>query len=399
MGDYRRKNDYDAIVVGLGPAGANAAYHLGCAGINTLAIEKKVLPRRKACAGGIPAKVVDLLDFDFSAAIEQEIKSAVVNFRQIKSIEMDRNDNLGYVVNRPIFDHLLALRAEKAGVRISQGESVHKVSERNRLIEVRTNRDTYHCRALIGADGAQGMTASVLGCSSRPASIGLEVYVPYKHDVIRNHTNKLGFYFGYLPAGYGWIFPLREHASVGICIPMKYARRTRSLLADFLESLGLFRGLAAGARGHALPLYSPLTRRYFCRRNILLAGDAASFVDPVTGEGIYYALRSGKEAAGAISETLGTSEQAARIYAAALKSHILPELRAAWKVSLPLNAFPEESFNFFQANDRIRKMQLDVITGRSSYVELIKQVPPVTLVLIKSLFSRLIPGKHLFIQR
>ena len=393
MGEGRQKKDYDVIVAGLGPAGANAAYHLGCAGISTLAIEKKTMPRRKTCAGGIPAKVIDLLDFDFSAAIEQEIKGAVVSFRQIKSVEMSWEDNIGYVVNRSVFDHLLALRAGRAGVRISEGESVRTISERDQTIEVVTNRDTYRCRALIGADGAQGVTARILGCSARAASIGLEVYVPCEHTLIRNHISKLGFYFGYLPEGYGWIFPRKEDVSIGIGIPMKYASRVRGLLADFLGSLGLPRDLAAGARGHALPLFSPLTRRSFCRRNILLTGDAASFIDPVTGEGIYWALKSGEEAARAISETLPAGEQAASVYTAALGRHILPELRAAWKVSLPLNAFPLASFNFFQANKLIREMHFHVIAGRSSYVELMAQVPRMPLLMMKSLLARLLPRK------
>jgi geranylgeranyl reductase family protein len=390
MSEGRHKKHYDVIVAGLGPAGANAAYHLGRAGISTLAIEKKTMPRHKTCAGGIPAKVVNLLGFDFSASIEQEIKGAVVSFRQIKSVEMPREDNLGYVVNRPVFDHLLALRAGKAGVVISEAESLRTVSEKSNLIEVGTNRDTYHCRALIGADGAQGVTTRILGCTAHPASIGLEVYVPYEHVLVCNYINKLGFYFGYLPGGYGWIFPRREDASIGIGIPMKYARRARGLLADFLEFLGLPRSLAAGARGHALPLFSPLTRRPFCRRNILLTGDAASFVDPVTGEGIYWALKSGEEAARAISATLSAGRPAAGVYTAALKRHILPELRAAWKVSLPLNTFPQASFNFFQSNEHIREMQFHAITGRGSYVKLTAEVPRMTLLMMKSLLVRLI---------
>ena len=393
MSEARPKKDYDVIVAGLGPAGANAAYHLGCAGISTLAIEKKTMPRRKTCAGGIPAKVIDLLDFDFSASIEQEIKGAVVNYRQVKSVEMPRKDDLGYVVNRSAFDHLLALRAGNTGVVIREGESVRTVSGQGQLIEVRTNRDVYRCRALIGADGAQGATAGILGCSARPASIGIEVHVPYEHALVRDHISRLGFYFGYLPDGYGWIFPRREDASIGIGIPMKYARRARSLLADFLGSLGLPRDLAARAKGHALPLFSPLTRRPFCRGNILLAGDAASFVDPVTGEGIYWALKTGEEAARAISETLPTGKQAAGVYRAALGRHILPELRAAWKMSLPLSAFPQASFNFFQANKRIREMYFQVIAGRLSYVELLEQVPRMPLIIMRSLLARFFPGK------
>ncbi|PKN76466.1 MAG: hypothetical protein CVU52_04695 [Deltaproteobacteria bacterium HGW-Deltaproteobacteria-10] len=361
--------------------------------MNTLALEKKTMPRHKTCAGGIPAKVVDLLDFDFSAAIEQEINGAVISYRQIKSVEMPREENLGYVVNRAVFDHLLALRAGRAGAAINEGETVRTISKHDHLIEVKTNRSTYRCRALIGADGAQGITTRILGCSAPPASIGLEVYVPCEHALIRNHVHKLGFYFGYLPDGYGWIFPRRQDASIGIGIPMKYARRARSLLVDFLEALGLPRDPALHAKGHALPLFSPLTRRPFCRGNILLAGDAASFVDPVTGEGIYWALKSGEEAARAISATLATGKHAAGVYTAALGRHILPELRAAWKVSLPLNAFPQASFNFFQSNERIRKMHFQVMAGHLSYIDLLAQVPRMPLIIMKSLLSRLFRRK------
>jgi flavin-dependent dehydrogenase len=114
-------------------------------------------------------------------------------------------------------------------------------------------------------------------------------------------------------------------------------------------------------------------RQLFCHRNILLAGDAASLIDPVTGEGIRYALLSGKEAALAISESFMTGGYAASVYTKVLKKHIIRELRAAWKISLPLNAFQLKYFNFFESNDLIRELHLDVILGRRSYVELIKQ--------------------------
>ena len=382
--------DCDVIVAGLGPAGANAAYHLGRAGIRTLAIERKTLPRHKTCAGGIPTKVVDLLDFDFSTAMEQRINGVVVSYRRTRNIAMSRDEDLGYVVNRSVFDHLLAQRAGNAGVAIHEGESLRTVSEHGDVIEVETNRDKYRCRALIGADGAQGRTARILGRTGRSSFIGLEVYVSCEHAFIRDHIHKLGFYFGYLPGGYGWVFPRRADASIGIAIPMRSARRARGFLADFLRSLGLPCDLAAKARGHAVPIFSPLTRKPFCRGNILLAGDAASFVDPLTGEGIYYALKSGEEAARSIRETLPLGRAAAGDYVDALERHLLPELRAAWKLSLPFNTFQAASFNIFLANRHLREMMIDVILGRLSYTALVPGFGRMTLGIMKSFFSQLI---------
>ena len=174
---------------------------------------------------------------------------------------------------------------------------------------------------------------------------------------------------------------------------MKHARRARVFLADFLESLELPRELAAKAQGHGIPLFSPLTRRPFCRRNILLAGDAASFVDPVTAEGIYYALKSGEEAARAIIKTLPSGGKAASIYTNLLERGILTELKAAWKLSLAFYAFPLISFNAIMTNARIREMQFDVMVGRRSYVELMKEFPRMTSLMKKLLFTRFVSWK------
>lgn len=387
-----RNSDYDVMVIGLGPAGANAAYHLACAGIRTLAIEKKKMPRRKLCAGGISAKVIKLLDFDYSAAIEQEIRSAVIHYRH-QSVEMSGGEKVGYVVNRPTFDHLLALRAVKAGAEIHEEESVLSISEISHVIEVKTTLGIYRCRALIGADGVNGVTSHLWGYNARPADIGVEIHVSGEHDIVRQHLHKLGFYFGAFPDGYAWIFPRKEDASIGLGVPLKQARHTRGLLADFLESLGLPRALADKARGHGIPLYSPLTKRPFCRRNILLAGDAASFVDPITAEGIYYALKSGEEAARTIAKTLPSNSEAAGVYKDAIKQSILPELRAAWKLSLPFYAFQLATFNAIMASARIRDMQFDVIVGRRSYQEIVAQFPNVFSLMRKILFARSDAGK------
>lgn len=382
-----RDYDYEAIVVGLGPAGSNAAYHLARAGIRALAIEEKKMPRRKLCAGGISAKVINLLDFDYSEAIEQEIRSAAIHYRH-KIVEMSGGEKVGYVVHRPVFDQLLALRAAKAGAEIHEEESVLSISEIDGFIEVKTNLHVYRCRALIGADGVNGVTAGLWGYKIRPADIGVEIHVNREQAIVRQHRDQLSFYFGNFSNGYAWIFPRKEGASVGLGVPWKRARHARPLLANFLESIGLPRSMSEKAKGHGIPLYSPLRRKPFCRRNILLAGDAASLVDPITAEGIYYALKSGEEAASAIIQALSTGSEAAAIYSDALKRSLLAELKAAWKLALPFYAFQLATFNAIMTNARIRDMQFDVIVGRRSYQEIVAQFPNMFLLLKKILFAR-----------
>ena len=240
------------------------------------------------------------------------------------------------------------------------------------------------------------MTAHLWGYHSHPADIGLEVHVSDEHAVVKEHLHKLGFYFGDFPDGYAWIFPRRNDASIGLGLPMKQARRARGLLSDFLVLLGLPRELADKARGHGIPLFSPLIRKPFCRGNILLAGDAASFIDPITAEGIFYALKSGEEAAGAIIRTLSSNTEAAGVYKNALSNSILPELKAAWKLSIPFNAFQQATFHAIMNNARLRQMQFDVMVGRRSYQEILAQFPNIISLIKKIISARFAGGKHVF---
>ncbi len=276
---------FDAIVIGMGPAGATAAYHLGNSGLKVLAFEQRTLPRTKLCAGAISAKAISLLDFDFSAAIEQEVKNAYFRFRGGQSVDSPDKGRAGYVVDRRLFDNILAARAKDSGVEVHEDERVIKLEERDGHLQVSTGKGEYKCRALVGADGANGITARHLGRRRNSNSLGMEVHVPQKYPVIVGNSKKLGFFFGDVPNGYGWIFPRKFDASVGILIDSKYAAQARDYLRKFLARINIPEDYADKARGHFIPLFSPFMRAPFGKRNILLAGDAASFVDPVTAKG------------------------------------------------------------------------------------------------------------------
>ncbi len=375
MTEYTSKIEsmFDAIVIGMGPAGANASYHLGRSGLKVLAFEQRFLPRAKLCAGAISAKALRLLDFDFSAAIEQEIRNAYIRFRDGQSVDSPNNERAGYVVNRKLFDNLLADRAKDSGVEVHDNERVIKLEERNGNIRVSTDKCEYECRALIGADGANGITARYLGRRRNSNFLGVEVHVPKTYPVIAENGEKLGFFFGDVPNGYGWIFPRRFDASVGIFMDSKYAAQARDHLKNFLARINIPEDYAARARGHFIPLFSPFTRAPFGKRNILLAGDAASFVDPVTAEGIYYALKSGRDAAFAILNS-GPGKTAADIYKSVIEGGILRELRAAWKIAKPLYAFPTMGYRIFHNCRLIREMHFQVMLGMASYSDLLGEL-------------------------
>jgi geranylgeranyl reductase family protein len=353
----------------MGPAGANAAYHLGRSGMKVLAFEKRNLPRTKLCAGGITAKSFPLLDFDFSLAVEQEIRSAYICFRHGHVIDYPDLDKAGYVVDRRSFDYLLANRAKDNGVEIHDNERVITIAEYNGFIQVSTGIRDYRCRALIGADGVNGVTAKYLGQKGKSTLLGLEVHVPKSVPVISEKGARLGFYFGDIPGGYGWIFPRKNDASLGIGINSRLAAVARRYLTSFLEKLKIPEKYASATKGHLIPAFSPFTVNRYCRGNILLAGDAGSFVDPITGEGIYYALKSGQDAACSILNA-GPGETASDTYKQFVENGIIRELRAAWKIAKPLYAFPNLSFRLYNANAAIREKHFQVLLGQATYSEL-----------------------------
>lgn len=383
---YMGKN-YDVIVIGLGPAGARAAYHAARAGLSVLALEKYRLPRHKTCAGGITAKVPPLLTCDFCPAVERTISGAMVDFRGIHTIAMDIDEPHGYVVNRATFDHLLAQEAGAAGAHIHDNEPVRAIQASNQGIDVTTTHDTYHARFLIGADGANGVTARYLGHTKPALAIGMEVHVKQDFPALLLHSHRIALYFGTVPAGYTWIFPRGQGASVGIGIPWKNAHHIKQQLTAFLSALSLPPKLIDQARAHPIPAFSPFHRRPLGRGNILLAGDAAGLVDPVTGEGIYYALKSGEAAASAIAESKG-SQDLVRSYRRRLKASTLRELAAAWMIVHPLYAFPGLSFMSLSVDKRIRQIYLEVLSGRAGYGKLVTAAPKAIVPMVRALLTR-----------
>jgi len=115
------KTIYDCLVVGAGPAGGVCAYELAKRGLKVLILEKERLPRPKVCAGGLPVKVPQLLDFDLSPAFETQV------FRSLPPFEADLGEMGGWTVARANLDHLIVQKAVEAGAELQEGRDVREV--------------------------------------------------------------------------------------------------------------------------------------------------------------------------------------------------------------------------------------------------------------------------------
>ena len=150
---------YDALVVGMGPAGAVAAYELSRAGLSVLALERHIHPRYKVCGGGLSIRIEQLLDPGFKSVVEETIFGFQFLYRGQESITIESSSPIAYMVMRDRFDHHLVQQARRVGTEIHEGEQPQSLRHVPDGVEVTTDRGCYHAKVLIGADGANSQVA------------------------------------------------------------------------------------------------------------------------------------------------------------------------------------------------------------------------------------------------
>ncbi len=286
---------YDAIVVGGGPAGATAAFFLGRAGKRVLVLEGQALPRYKVCGGAVSSRVLEQFPFSFEPVIQSRVQHISYALGD-RLVTFPVRDSALCMVMRSEFDAYLL---QHAPADVEQGALVRWVEENPRGVLVETLAGgSYEADYLVGADGANSAVARALGLRGRRVLAGaIEVEAQVPHAVLERFRQRPVLIFGELGIGYLWIFPKAGHLSVGVGA----LRPRRGELQSVLERVMQRFGVAVEGqprRGHPLPIYRG--RERVATQRALLAGDAAGLVDPFTGEGIRFAIKSGRLAAQAI---------------------------------------------------------------------------------------------------
>jgi geranylgeranyl reductase family protein len=374
---------FDVIVIGGGPAGGTAAYELARRGIQVLLLEKERLPRYKACAGGLTAKTAQLLDFDLGPVLEQDITTAKCTFRCGRPLTIDFGEVVGWTVMRERFDYHLLERAAGAGARVLDGQRVGDVELSSGGRIVKTKDQNYLCSAVIGADGANGIVGRRAGLmQQRQLAIAVETELAVPDYYLDQLSGCIHFDFGSVPGGYGWVFPKRELLSVGLGTFWGRTGKLRALLHEFVHALGIptDRG-ELRIQGHAVPLGG--VKRDLHKERLILAGDAASLAEPMTGEGIFYAVKSGKMAADTVYEALQADQTDLSSYTASINREITSDLAYARRLSALLYRSPRLCFHFFVRSAIVQHGVADVLYGRSSFRELyrglLKRAPRILL--------------------
>jgi len=287
---------YDVIIAGAGPAGASAAYFLGKAGRRVLVLEKQTLPRYKACGGGLSLSFLEQhFPFSFGPAIESTVNGFNYHFGKRK-VTIPCDTGIMALVMRERFDQYIL---EHANCEVRQECAVKSVIAADHHVSIETTSgEIFTTRYLIGADGSNSTVARSLNLNqNRRLMSAIEAEVNVPEAIFNLYTHKPTFIFPRNTYSYLWIFPKMNHLSIGIIQANPKPGELRQVLIDVMLTYGIsLDGITL--HGHPIPLYTP--GAVIASQNSLLVGDAASLVDPFSGEGIRPAIKSGRLAAEAI---------------------------------------------------------------------------------------------------
>lgn len=326
---------YDAVVIGAGPAGSLAAHRLADAGASVLLIDASRFPRDKPCGGGLTARAVRELPFSPAPVVEQEVVRLVVRLRDTLRLERASAAPLALMTQRLRLDAFLVERAVAAGAQLLDGLRARAVDSGEGRVEL-AGRRPVRGTVVIGADGANGICARALG-HRREFGVAIEGRLPYERAAEALDRRAALIDLGDIGGGYGWLFPKADHLNVGVGGAPREGPRLRAHLARLCAAHGVRPDQLDGVRGYRLPIRVPGSVP--ARDRMLLVGDAAGLIDPVSGDGMYEAFVSARLAAEAALRMLA-GRPSATSYAAALE-HELGDLHAlSWHVKLALERFP-----------------------------------------------------------
>jgi geranylgeranyl reductase family protein len=287
----------DVAIVGGGPAGSTCAAFCAAAGLRTLVLEREKFPREKVCGDCLNPACWPVLQ---RLKLEEDIRNGphasldAVEFIAIGGeklrVELARRNRGMISIKRSLFDHLLLNWARTLGAEIREEATLialDRTAAKNWKIDI--VRETFAARVVVGADGRNSTVARLRNLLPRPERerVALQAHIPLPSDF----GNRIVLQF--LPEGYSGQAPVNDR-ELNLCLVG--TPPTISALRTWAEQE--FK-LPAAQPWHTI---TPLTRApvSVAHENLFFIGDAARVVEPFTGEGIYYALRSGELAANAI---------------------------------------------------------------------------------------------------
>lgn len=392
-------SEYDLLIVGAGPAGSFAAEMLAGRGAKVALFDGRPPGEPKACGGGVTAKALNAWP-KLLNAVGRTINELDLYSPSGKRLHLQLDEPFA-VYSRVVFDGYLRDRAHDAGAHVfSEKISARKIKRVDNGWRVSSDSGEWMGAVLVGADGANSGIAKMLAGPLSPSD--MEVAFGYRAPLPANGDAPTVVAFLPRWVGYAWAFPRPDHVSFGIATTqdafeheplddllwrfmIAYYQQREDAKVNFWKDetasskTAVIRDhLRATAERYAarIPGLSATTwdSRTVCGANWALLGDAAGFADPVTGEGIYYALRSAELFAEAY--TGGDVER----YETAWRKDFGAELRRAAQMRRRFYGnfwgapFTERMIEFAKGHRGVKRVLGDLVAGEQGYTDLKKKL-------------------------
>jgi geranylgeranyl reductase family protein len=365
---------FDVTIVGAGPSGTMAAYLLAKQGVKVLLLEKAKMPRKKICAGGITVRASTLLPFDFGECVENVIYGVRISYNLAPQRVRTYPEPLAYMVMRDKFDYLLAEKAREAGVTLEDSREVREIQDQKERVLVNTGSGSFTTPLLVGADGANSVVVRSLGLRKGfEFGLGFNSHVEVKTEQLSQWDGLIGLDWG-IKGGYAWVFPKRTRVCVGAASSLKETKKLKPYTLKLIRSYDLGNPEEQTIQGHLIPVRKSGTP--LGSQRVILLGDAAGLVDPLTGEGIYCALKSAHLAAEAILNFIQGKTVDLSAYQQAVDNQIMPEARIARSIQKLNSLTPWIFYYYLKNNDRVWRAFCRLLRGEKTYAGVRKSLPP-----------------------
>jgi geranylgeranyl reductase family protein len=359
---------FDVAIVGAGPAGCRAARQLARGGARVALVDGSH-PREKPCGGGVTGRALALAGLADGAGRDGvPIESASFEHRARRvRVDLASSGTRGLkleVVPRRAFDCMLLRQASAAGATLVNAR-VTDVARTSDGWEIATREATLHAAWLIGADGPNSLVRRRVATAFGRADLSIATGY-FVHGVSSREVH-VGFVDA--PAGYLWSFPRPDHLAVGVCAQADEttAAELQAIAREWIGGHVRTEGVRLERYGWPIPSLSSasLERERPAGDAWLLVGDAAGMVDPITREGIYFALASADVAAA----SLLAGGNAARSYTRRVHDEIYDELRRAARLKARFYRpeFMSLLITALERSARIRDIMAALIAGEQPY--------------------------------
>ncbi len=326
-------HSYDVIIVGGGIGGASLSYLLSGYGISNAVIERHPLPRYKACGGGLTPAARALLPLDIRGVIEEECYRAALEFKTRVLAVKSSDGPVISMVMRERLDLFVLQESCARGARLYERCHFMEMKGRPGDLLVFGDKGSFRCKYLIGADGAQSRVARKAGLSPPEPwvwALQSEVY-PTNPKTMERFFGTARFDIGFQGSGYSWAFPKRDHLSVGTGAVFERPSLLKMILWRYLKALDLGDFHIKRLKLHAVPF----RRNWEIRRDlpVILLGDAFGISDPISGEGMRFAIGSAVLASRALIDLFDHPSEVTGSYLESLKRVYHEDLLCAYEIA------------------------------------------------------------------